>query len=109
MSNKPAILINVLKVEPEKQEALMVLLKQNIDAVVRTLDGWQSSRLIAAADRTSVVIYSEWHTPAAIDAMRNDPRMKAYLPKILALASIDSLLGATVLSAGEEHPNRLDR
>jgi hypothetical protein len=30
--------------------------------------------------------------------MRDDPRMKAYFPKILALASVDSILGAAVLS-----------
>jgi hypothetical protein len=30
--------------------------------------------------------------------MRNDPRMKAYFPKILELASVDSIMGATVPS-----------
>jgi hypothetical protein len=30
--------------------------------------------------------------------MRGDAHIKAYLPKILALASIDSTLGAAVLS-----------
>jgi hypothetical protein len=30
--------------------------------------------------------------------MRDDPRMKAFFPKILALASVDSFLGAAVLS-----------
>jgi quinol monooxygenase YgiN len=98
MPGKPVVLINVLKVESKQQEALIALLKQNIVTVVRTLDGWKTSRLIAAADGTSVVIYSEWETPAAVEAMRNDPRMKAYLPKILELASVDSTMGATVLS-----------
>jgi quinol monooxygenase YgiN len=98
MSNKPVILINALKVEPPKQAALIALLKQNIDTVIRTLNGWKTSRLIAGADGASVVIYSEWETAAAVEAMRNDPRMKAYFPKILELASVDSIMGATVLS-----------
>ncbi len=98
MSGKPVVLINVLKVESKNQEALLALLKQNIDVVVRTLDGWKTSRLIAAADGASVIIYSEWETPAALEAMRNEPRMKTYFPKILALASVDSIMGATVLS-----------
>jgi quinol monooxygenase YgiN len=98
MSDEPVILINLLKVEPAKQDALTTLLKQNIDTVVSTLDGWKTSRLIAAKDGASVVIYSEWETPAAVEAMRGDPRMKAYLPQILALASADSILGAAVFS-----------
>jgi len=37
-------------------------------------------------------------TPAAVEAMRSDPRMKAYFPKILELASLDSIMGPAVLS-----------
>ena len=98
MSNKSIVLVNVLKVEARKQEALIALLKQNIDTVVRTLGGWKTTRLIAAADGAAVVIYSEWETPAAVEAMRNDPRMKAYFPRIAELASIDSIMGEIVLS-----------
>jgi quinol monooxygenase YgiN len=98
MSDEPVILINLLKVEPAKQAALTALLKQNIDSVITTLAGWKATRLIAAKDGASVVIYSEWETPAAVEAMRGDPRMQAYLPKLRELASLDSILGATVLS-----------
>jgi quinol monooxygenase YgiN len=94
MSDESVILINLLKVKPERQDALIALLKQNTDTVVRTLHGWKTTRLIAAKDGASVVIYSEWETPAAVEAMRSDPRMKAYLPKILELASLDSIMGA---------------
>ncbi|MFZ0870346.1 MAG: antibiotic biosynthesis monooxygenase family protein [Rhodanobacter sp.] len=98
MSDESVILINLLKVQPGKQEALIALLKQNTDAVIRTLHGWKATRLIAAKDGAGVLIYSEWETPAAVEAMRGDPRMKAYFPKISALASLDSLMGSTVLS-----------
>jgi quinol monooxygenase YgiN len=106
MSDESVILINVLKVEPEKQDALIGLLKQNTDTVVRTLHGWKTTRLIAAKDGAGVVIYSEWESPAAVEAMRDDPRMKAYFPKILALASVDSILGAAVLSKSPRGPTR---
>ncbi len=98
MSDKSVILINVLKVKPEKQDALIALLKQNTDTVVRTLHGWKTTRLIAARDGAGVVIYSEWETPAAVEAMRGDPRMKAYLPKLFELASLDSIIGPAVFS-----------
>jgi antibiotic biosynthesis monooxygenase (ABM) superfamily enzyme len=60
MSDEPVVLINLLKVEPGNQEALIALLKQNIETVIRTLPGWKTTRLIAAKDGADVVIYSEW-------------------------------------------------
>ena len=98
MSDESVTLVNLLKVKPGKQEALIALLKQNIETVIRTLHGWRTTRLIAAKDGASVVIYSEWESPADIEAMRSDPRMKAYFPKILELASLDSIMGSAVLS-----------
>lgn len=99
MSDPSVTLINLLKVEPAKQGALIALLKQNVEGVVRTLEGWKSTRLIAAADGASVVIHSEWETPAAVAAMRGDARMQAYFAKILALASLESVVGAVALNA----------
>jgi quinol monooxygenase YgiN len=98
MSDESVILINLLKVKPGKQDALITLLKQNTETVVRTLQGWRATRLIAAQDGAGVVIYSEWETPAAVEAMRSDPRMKAYFPKIVELATLDSVVGSEVLS-----------
>jgi quinol monooxygenase YgiN len=98
MSDESVILVNVLKVKPAQQAALIALLKQNTESVIRTLPGWKSTRLIAARDGGAVVIYSEWETPAAVEAMRGDQRMKAYLPKLMELATLDSVVGSMVLS-----------
>ena len=98
MSAEPVILINLLKVEPGKQDALLALLQQNTETVIRTLHGWKTTRLIAAKDGAGVVIYSEWASSADVEAMRGDPRMQAYFPKIAALASLDSVVGAAVFS-----------
>jgi len=98
MSDESVILINLLKVKHGKRDALIALLKQNTETVIRTLRGWKTTRLIAAKDGDSVLIYSEWESSAAVEAMRSDPRMKAYFPKILELASLDSFVGPAVLS-----------
>ena len=98
MADEPVILVNFLKVEPDKQAALVALLKRNIETVISTLDGWRSSRLIAARDGAGIIIYSEWESPAAVEGMRADPRMMAYFPQILDLASFDSILGETIFS-----------
>ncbi len=94
MSNESVILINLLKSQPGKQEALFALLKENTEAVIRTLQGWKTTRLIAAKDGSGVAIYSEWDTPADVAAMRVDPRMRAYFPSIAELASLESMLGS---------------
>lgn len=99
MSDESVILINLLKVKPGKQDALIALLQHNTDAVIRTLHGWKATRLIAARDGAGVVIYSEWESAAAVEAMRSDPRMQACLPKINELASLDATLGSLVSSA----------
>ena len=98
MSDESVILINLLKVKPGKQDALIALLQHNTDTVIRTLQGWKTTRLIAAKDGAGVVICSEWESPAAVAAMRSDLRMKAYFAKISELASVDSILGSAVLA-----------
>lgn len=91
-------LINVLTVEPQNQAKLIDLLRENTETVIRTLDGWIATDLIASADGTSVVIHSRWESQAHVGAMRADPRMTAYFPKIAALASLNSIAGKVVMS-----------
>jgi len=98
MSDQSIILTNVFKVKAGTQKELIAFLKQNTETVIRTLDGWKSTRLIAANDGASVVIHSEWESSAAVEAMRNDLRMKAYFPKVNELASLESTMGSLVMS-----------
>lgn len=86
------ILLNILTVDPTNQGRLLEMLRDNTDTVIRTLDGWISTTLIAA-DGRRVVIHSQWRDAAAVAAMRSDPRMVAYFPKLAALASFDSIVG----------------
>jgi quinol monooxygenase YgiN len=87
------ILLNILTVDPTNQGRLLEMLRDNTDTVIRTLDGWISTTLIASADGKRVVIHSQWRDAAAVAAMRSDPRMVAYFPKLAALASFDSIVG----------------
>ncbi len=92
-------LLNILTVDPANQARLLTSLRANIDAVIRTLDGWISTTLIASADGTRVIIHSKWRDEAAIAAMRADPRMAAYFPEVAALASLESTLGEIAYAA----------
>jgi quinol monooxygenase YgiN len=86
-------LLNILTVDPANQPQLLELLRTNTDTVVRSLDGWISTNLIASHDGTRVVIHSQWRDAASVEAMRRDPRMAAYFPRIAALAAFDSIVG----------------
>jgi quinol monooxygenase YgiN len=83
-------LVNVLTCDPASQAALLELLRENIDTVIVTLDGWHSTRLVAAEDGMRVVIISKWRDAAAVAAMQGDARMQAYFPKIAALGAFAS-------------------
>jgi quinol monooxygenase YgiN len=94
----PVTLINVLSVEPQAQQKLVELLRENTEGVIKTLKGWIATNLIASADGKQVVIHSQWETPIDVEAMRSDPRMVTYFPKIAELASLNSIVGAVVMS-----------
>jgi quinol monooxygenase YgiN len=89
-------LIHILTVEPENQPKLIELLRANTEKVVSTLDGWISTNFIAAKDQRHVVIYSQWRNLASVEAMRANPDMVAYFPRIAALAAFDGFAGDVV-------------
>jgi quinol monooxygenase YgiN len=89
-------LINIFTVEPENQQKLIELLRASTENVVSRLDGWISTSFIAARDQRHVVIYSQWRDLASVEAMRANPDMAAYFPKIAALAAFDSFAGDVV-------------
>ena len=89
-------LINVLTFEPENQQKLIKLLRDNTESVVGSLDGWISTSFIAATDQRHVLIYSQWRDLASVAAMQTNPELVAYFPRIAALAAFDSLTGDVV-------------
>ena len=89
-------LINVLTVEPENQQELIELLRRNTEGVVTRLDGWISTSFIASRDQRHVLIYSQWRDLASVEAMRTNPDMVAYFPRIAALAALDSFAGDVI-------------
>lgn len=91
-------LINVMTVEPVNHPHLLALLRDNTENTISKLEGWIATHLIASRDKRRVVIYSQWKALANVEAMRVDPRMVAYFPRLAALASFDSIVGDVVLS-----------
>jgi quinol monooxygenase YgiN len=96
VTKKVTTLINILTVEPENQQKLIKLLRDNTESVVSRLDGWISTSFVAAKDQRHVVIYSQWRDLASVEEMRTNPDMVAYLPRIAAFAAFDSFAGDVV-------------
>jgi quinol monooxygenase YgiN len=88
-----------LTIDPANQRLVLDMLRDNINTVIRTLDGWIATNLIASADGTRIVIHSQWRDVAAVETMRTDPGMVAYYPKLAALATIDPIMGEVVEAA----------
>ena len=89
-------LATILTLEPENQPKLVDLLKDNVDKVVSTLPGWISTSFMVSSDRRRVIIYSQWRDVGAVQAMQSNPQMRAYFPRIAALAAFDSIAGDIV-------------
>ena len=88
-----------LTIDPANQSQVLDMLRDNIHTVIRTLDGWIATNLIATTDGSRIVIHSQWRDDAAIAAMRADPRMVAYYPKLAAFATIAPIMGELVHEA----------
>jgi quinol monooxygenase YgiN len=96
VTKEVATLINILTFDPENQEKVIDLLRGSTENVVSRLDGWISTSFIAAKDQRRVAIYSQWRDFASVEAMRANPDMVGYFPRIGALAALDSFAGDVV-------------
>jgi len=98
-ANTPITLVNVVTVKSgNTQQAVLDSLRHNTETVIMTLKGWISTTLIVGGDGQRVVIYSQWEAVVDIEAMRSDPRMLAYFPKISELAAFDSMVGTVAMT-----------
>src|SRR6202041_4149946 len=73
MTKKVTTLVNILTLEPENQQKLIRLLRDNTESVVCRLDGWISTSFIAATDQRHVLIYSQWRDLAAVKRCKPTP------------------------------------
>ena len=79
-------LVNVFTVEPDNQPKVLALLREGIETMFSKMPGWISSNLLKSRDERQVIVYSQWRDAKAIDAFRQDPRMKVYFQQFGALA-----------------------
>src|SRR5258705_2226335 len=83
------VLINVLTVEPDKQQQLRELLARTTETAVRHAPGFISSSLHRGLDGTKVTMYAQWRSVEDYQAMRENPAPLPYLRQALAIAKFE--------------------
>lgn len=83
---EPVTLINVFDVEPSKQQALVDVLTEGTDAVIRHRPGLVSVTLLTSNDGSRVVNYAQWRSLDDIKATMGDPAAQSYARRAAELA-----------------------
>lgn len=90
MADAPTSFVNVLEVDPERQQELVDLLTEGADVVIRHRPGFVSSTILASLDGTRVVNHAQWASPADARATQADPAAAVYARRIAAIATATS-------------------
>jgi len=79
-------LINVFDVEPANQQALVDLLAEGTEKVMRERPGFVSVNLLTSNDGTRVVNYAQWRSLEDVKATMADPAAQDYARRAGELA-----------------------
>lgn len=78
--------INTFHCAPANQAAIVASLQTFTTEVTKAMPGYVGVAVHASADGTRVVNYVQWRDGAAMQAMREDPRARAHMAEVAALA-----------------------
>ena len=79
-------MINTFTVEPDQQQALVQLLQEATEQVIRTLPGFISANLHVSLDGGYVANYAQWRSMADFEAMQANPAVKDHIQRAASLA-----------------------
>ncbi|MEU1605700.1 antibiotic biosynthesis monooxygenase family protein [Micromonospora matsumotoense] len=85
----PVTFINVIDVDPSRQQELIDLLAEGTEQVVSRRPGFVSVTLLASLDRTRVVNVARWESADDVKATQSDPQAAEYARRTAAIAQAD--------------------
>ncbi|CAN7442747.1 antibiotic biosynthesis monooxygenase [Bosea sp. LjRoot90] len=85
-------LVNVFTVQSGDQQRLAAILREGTEAFFSQQPGSISSSVLVAKDGSRLVNYSQWRSIGDIAAFREKAYFKAYIERIGALATVETLL-----------------
>jgi quinol monooxygenase YgiN len=83
------VLINVFRVDPANQAALVDILTRATETSVRNAEGFISATLHRSTDGTRVTMYAQWRSEADYQAMRLDPAPLPFFEEALRIATFE--------------------
>ena len=85
--NDIVTLINVLTVEPARQQELVDLLTRATDETIRHMPGFVSATIHKSLDGVRVTNYAQWRSREDFEAMLRNPAASPHLKEAAALAT----------------------
>ncbi|MFJ8690468.1 antibiotic biosynthesis monooxygenase family protein [Micromonospora wenchangensis] len=82
----PVTFVNVIDVDPSRQQEVIDLLVEGTEKVVSRRPGFVSVTLLASLDRTRVVNIARWRGADDVRATQADPEAAEYARRTAALA-----------------------
>ncbi|MBB5132415.1 quinol monooxygenase YgiN [Thermocatellispora tengchongensis] len=79
--------INVIDVDPERQQELIAVLNEGTEKVMRQRPGFISVNILAGKDGKRVINYAQWRSPEDLQAVMGDPEAQAFAKKVAELGT----------------------
>ncbi|MBM9461862.1 antibiotic biosynthesis monooxygenase [Aeromicrobium sp. YIM 150415] len=87
MSDDPITFINIIDVDPSKQQEVVDLLTEGAEKVVSHRPGFLSLTILASADRSRVVNIARWENAESARATQADPAAARYAERTATLGT----------------------
>src|SRR4051812_47691937 len=79
-------LINTFTCADVRQGELVAALEKSVTETLTRVDGFISASVHASLDRTRVISYMQWRSPADFDQAELQPKVREHLAEIMAIA-----------------------
>lgn len=97
---EPVTFINVIDVDPSKQQALIDLLRDGTQTVISRRPGFISVTLLASYDKTRVINVARWESAEDARATQADPAAAEFAQRTAAIARPEPGLYSVVAEYG---------
>lgn len=104
VGDSPLTLINTFTVDPAKADALIDLLNNATEAVMRHRQGFISANIHKSLDGRHVLNYAQWRSRADFEAMQQDPAAREHMGKAARLSEGFDPVVYTVAAVHEASP-----
>lgn len=84
--SEPVTFVNVVDVDPAKQQEVIDLLVEGTEKVMSKRPGFISVTLLASLDKSRVINVARWESAEDVKATQSDPAAAEYAKRTAALA-----------------------